>query len=133
MSTAGWPSGPSASPTQTKLQAGSRTSSAESARRVISKDSMQGTAYGGEEFRDRDLERHAILAHTVVGSTHGAHRGGQRTTARVFEAFSGSEQRLLADHAQAAHFFGVLLAVGDHPMAADHLHGLLAAVRDTHG
>src|SRR5690606_41542855 len=69
----------------------------------------------------------------MKSATHGTGRGGQRTTTRVFECFAGRQQRLLAHHAKPAHLLYLLLGVGDDPVPADHLSGLLAVIGDAHG
>ena len=68
----------------------------------------------------------------MIGAAHRAHRGGQRAAAGVFEGLAG-RQRLLPDHAQPAHFLHALVAVGDDPVAADHLGRVFAGVGDANG
>jgi hypothetical protein len=47
----------------------------------------------------------------------------QRGAAGVFELFARLQQRLVADHAQAAHFFNVVVGIRDDPVARNQLRG----------
>jgi len=44
----------------------------------------------------------------------------------------GRQHRLLADNALAADFFFFALGVGNHPVTADQLYGLVTLIRDAH-
>src|SRR5262249_4043241 len=63
---------------------------------------------------------------------HRAGRRGQHTARGVLEALAGSQGRLLAHHAVAAHLLLVAVAVGDDPVARAQLQRLGAFVGDGH-
>src|SRR6266436_8151961 len=80
--------------------------------------------------RDPDPEAVTGSGFHLVAADHNAGRGRQGGAAGVFEAFAGSEHRLLADDAGAPHLLHLPAAVGDLPMPIAQLHRLQAAVLD---
>ena len=94
---------------------------------------MQRAGHGQDELGDVDFERHAVLAHAMVGAAHGANRGRKRAAAGVLEAFARLQQGLLAHDSQAPDFLLLLVAVGDDPVTADQLGGFGSGVGDADG
>lgn len=93
---------------------------------------MQCARHGQHELVNRHLERHAVFTHTMIGTSHRTHRGWKWTAAGVFKCFTRRQQRLLTHYPQAANLLGLLQAIGNEPMTADHLGGMLAAIGNAH-
>ena len=93
---------------------------------------MQGAGHGQDELAYGDFKGNAIFTDTMIGASHRTDRRGQRTAAGVFKCFSGREQGLLPHHAQSPDFLHALLAIGDDPVAADDLSGMLAFIGNAH-
>ena len=70
---------------------------------------------------------HGVCAFHVAnfGMNHGA--------AGILVALAGLNQRLLAHHAAAFHFFHLVVLVGDDPVPAEQFYGLRAIVGDRDG
>src|SRR5579863_5949494 len=80
--------------------------------------------------RDRDREAFAGRQFHLVASDHDARRRRERRAAGVFEALAGTEHRLLADDAGAAHVLDTAHRVGKSPMPSAQLHGFAALIFD---
>ena len=89
---------------------------------------VQDARHGKRELGNRRLESRAVGRDHLVAAAHGADRRGDRGAARVLEALARLQQRLRADHAEAAHLLHQALRVGDDPVAADELRGNGAGV-----
>src|SRR5258708_18496151 len=85
------------------------------------------------ERRHVDLEPLAALALHFITPGHETGRGRKRHAAGVFEALARREHGLLADHALAADLLFAARGVGNDPVPAPQLHGLLAAIGDDDG
>ena len=98
-------------------------------RRALSVRSVQDARDAQREFRDRRLEARAVL-----GDASGSCRASCRPAWRIDEPLEysnvspGLSTRLLAHHAQAAHFLHLVVRVGDDPVAAHELRGDVAVV-----
>ena len=73
------------------------------------------------KFRDLRFKPRAVLGDAKIGARHRALRRRQRGAAGVFELLAGLQQRLMADHAQSAHFFDLVIGIGDDPVARNQL------------
>src|SRR3954467_13325556 len=93
---------------------------------------MDGVGFVEREGRDFDVEGVAVLGAPLIRAAHHAGRGLQRAPRGVLERLTRREDRLLADDAGALYFFGVAGRVGDRPVGAEKLDGLLAFVGYTH-
>src|SRR3954471_1802155 len=93
---------------------------------------VDGIGFVEREGGDFDVEVVAVLGDHLIRAAHHAGRGLQRAPRGVLERLARREDRLLADHTWALHFFGVAGRIGDHPVAAQKLDGLLALVGDAH-
>jgi len=84
------------------------------------------------EGGDLHVEMTAILAHHLVGAPQ--YPGGrlERPARRVLKRLARREDRLLADDPGAFDFLRAARGVGDDPVAADELNGVVAFVRDAH-
>src|SRR4029079_17989346 len=89
--------------------------------------------HGEHELGYLGVELHAVLRDYLVAAAHGADRGGDGGAAGVLEAFVGTEQWLLADHAGAAHLLNLVIGVGNDPMTAQQLRRHRAGVGDGNG
>src|SRR6516225_819860 len=87
---------------------------------------------GAIEREGRNANGEAVAAPRfhVIGADHDTRRRRQRGPARIFEAFAGPENRLLADDARTAHLLHLAAVVGDPPIAAAQLDCFSAAVLD---
>ena len=91
---------------------------------------MQDARHRQHELGDRRLKLHAVLGRHLVAALHGADRRRQLAAAGVFEALAGSQQGLVADHAEAAHLLHLAFRIGDEPVARDQLRADIAGVLD---
>src|ERR1700738_614550 len=82
------------------------------------------------EGGDPDPEAVTASGFHLVAAHHDPGRGRQGGAAGVFEAFAGSEHRLLADDAGASHLLHLPAAVGDLPMPVAQRPRLQTAVLD---
>ncbi len=94
---------------------------------------MRSQWSGQENRRNVSGKFLAILADHLVTALHGAKAGRQHCTAGVVEGLSWRDQGLLADDAAAAHFFHLVVVIGNDPVARQQLDGLLALVFDADG
>src|SRR2546425_2642715 len=78
---------------------------------------------------DLHIELGTVHREHLVGASHDAGRGGQFTPRGVLERLAGSEHRLLAHHTFTLDFPNVTGLVGNYPVAAEKLDGLVAFVR----
>src|SRR6266849_6673610 len=81
---------------------------------------------------DLHIELAAILAHHLVGAPQDSRGRLQRPTRRVLKRLARREDRLFADDPGAFDFVRAARAVGDDPVTADELNGVVALVRDAH-
>src|SRR5690606_398807 len=65
-----------------------------------------------------------------VAAFHVAGFGVDHRAARILVALAGRDDGLLPDDAIAAHFFDLVVLVGDDPVAAEELDGFVAQVVD---
>ena len=82
------------------------------------------------EEGDLRFESPAVLSLHLESAGHGPEGRRQGATRCVFEALSGLERRLLADHTGAMHFFGMARSIDNRPMSIDQLDGGFALIRD---
>ena len=94
---------------------------------------MQGAWQRQHELGNRRLELVAVLGDTKVLAPHRTLRRGHLGAAAVLELLARLQQRLMADHAQAAHFLLAVVGVDNHPVARDQLGGDRAGVLDGDG
>src|SRR5690606_19649641 len=92
-------------------------SSRPGSRTFASYNSMQRSRLREYEWRNLGDELGAVLGHAEVLSLHGAVRGRQRSAAGVLELLTRTQQRLVADDAEALYFFGVIVRIRDNPVA----------------
>ena len=93
---------------------------------------MQSARHCQDKFLDGNVEWNTVLTNAVIGSTHSTYRSRQGTATGVFECFARTQQGLLPDDAQATNFLDMLLAVGNDPVPADYLRGMLTLIGDTY-
>ncbi len=86
--------------------------------------------FGEGERRDRGVEGVTVVGHHLIRPVHDAHGRRQGTEARVLERLPRLQARLFPDHSGPLHFLGGPVGIGDDPMPADQLHGLVALVGD---
>ena len=79
-----------------------------------------------------DFKLFAVHRHAKETAVHGAGRCAQARAAGVFKAFTGLQQRLMADHAQTFDFFVQAFRIIDVPGAGNQLSRHIAAVVDKH-
>src|SRR5437899_3863159 len=99
------------------------------ARRSIESDRLVRAVE--REGGDPDPEAVTAPGFHLVAADHDPGRGRQRGAAGVFEAFAGSQYRLLADDASTPHLLHLAAVVGDLPVPIAQLHRLQAAILDT--
>jgi len=77
-----------------------------------------------------DFKFFAVHRHAKETAVHGACRCTQARAAGVLKAFTGLQQRLMTDHAQAFDFFMQAFGIIDVPGAGNQLSRRIAAVVD---
>jgi hypothetical protein len=81
----------------------------------------------------RRVELFAVFSLKLIAAAHRADIGRQHGAAGVFKTLLGFKQRLFAHHALPAHFLHLIIAVGNHPVAAQQFGGLRADIVDGDG
>jgi hypothetical protein len=86
--------------------------------------------HGEGKRRDRRVEAIAVGGYHVIAPLHGAHRGLERTKARVFECRPRNQHRLFPNHAWPLVTLDLSVGVGDDPLPRHQLGPLGADIRD---
>jgi hypothetical protein len=98
--------------------------------RATAGDGARGVEH---ESANGGIEAVAVLGDKKVTAVHGATGCTQAAAAGVLEGFSGAQQGLLTDHAQAFDFLAVTAFVLNDPVARNQLHRHPARVGDRDG
>ena len=79
-----------------------------------------------------DFKFFAVHRHAKEAAVHGACRCAQTRAAGVFKAFTGLQQRLMANHTQTFDFLVQAFGIIDVPGAGNQLSRRIAAIVDKH-
>jgi len=89
--------------------------------------------FGQNELRYLDLKLFAVFGHTEVLSGHRTLRCSKGCPAGIFKLLSRRQERLVTDHAEAAHLLDMIISVCNNPMSRNQLRRHLASILDGNG